>query len=83
MIYIRLYPTQKRKKLKSEIVTNKGNFVNPKDIDIVIATSCIQSGQSLKEKLLSNSFKHQWIRLALLNNLLEGIEMQIQQHIYI
>ena len=39
---------------KKEVeISNEGKFVNPEDVDIVIATSCIQAGQSLKEKLLS------------------------------
>ncbi len=39
---------------KKEVeISNEGKFVNPEDVDIIIATSCIQSGQSLKEKLLS------------------------------
>ena len=39
---------------KKEVeISNEGKFVNPEDVDIIIATSCIQSGQSIKEKLLS------------------------------
>lgn len=39
---------------KKEVeISSEGKFVNPEDVDIIIATSCIQSGQSLKEKLLS------------------------------
>ena len=39
---------------KKEVeISSEGKFVNPEDVDIIIATSCIQAGQSLKEKLLS------------------------------
>ena len=39
---------------KKEVeISNEGKLANPEDVDIIIATSCIQSGQSLKEKLLS------------------------------
>lgn len=39
---------------KKEVeISDEGKFVSTEDVDIVIATSCIQSGQSLKENLLS------------------------------
>ena len=39
---------------KKEVeISNEGKFANPDDVDIIIATSCIQAGQSLKENLLS------------------------------
>ena len=39
---------------KKEVeMSDEGKFVSTEDVDIVIATSCIQSGQSLKENLLS------------------------------
>ena len=39
---------------KKEVeISTEGKFVNPEDVDIIIATSTIQAGQSLKEKLLS------------------------------
>lgn len=39
---------------KKEVeISDEGKFVNPEDVDIIIATSCIQAGQSLKENILS------------------------------
>lgn len=38
---------------KKEVeISDEGKFINPEDVDIIIATSCIQAGQSLKENLL-------------------------------
>ena len=38
---------------KKEVeISDSGKFINPEDVDIIIATSCIQAGQSLKENLL-------------------------------
>ncbi len=39
--------------MKEVEISSEGKIVNPEDVDIIIATSCRQSGQSLKEKLLS------------------------------
>lgn len=39
--------------MKEVEIRNEGKFVNPEDVEITIATSCMQSGQSVKEKLLS------------------------------
>ncbi len=39
---------------KKEVeISDEGKFVNPEDVDIIIATSYIQAGQSLKENILS------------------------------
>ena len=39
---------------KKEVeISDESKFVNPEDVDIIIATSCIQAGQSLKENILS------------------------------
>ena len=38
---------------KKEVeISEQGAFINPSDVDVVIATSCIQAGQSLTENLL-------------------------------
>lgn len=33
------------------MISNEGKFANPNDVDIIIATLCIQAGQSIKETL--------------------------------
>ena len=33
-------------------ISDEGKFVNPEDVDIVLATSCIQAGQSLKDNIV-------------------------------
>lgn len=40
-------------KNKEVQISDEGKFVNPSEVDIVIATSCIQAGQSLKENMVS------------------------------
>lgn len=38
---------------KKEVeISEQGTFINPSDVDVVIATSCIQAGQSLTENVL-------------------------------
>ncbi len=44
-----LYNSEK----KEEEISDDGKFFSTYDVDIVIATSCIQSGKSLKENQLS------------------------------